>query len=308
MSSQVVITDKKHIGGVSQMAKSIQQVAGKIDTTPDGLYDQKVTITTGNVTIQNDDLDLEFDIPFDDDTEANEAEIVVYNLTDNTINAIAKNAAISITAGYGKDTGVIFSGYISKKTTRWEDNDKVTTIYAIDKNGKEETELTEISFSGGVKASSILRNLVERVGLPVAVFQTKRDHTYTDKVTINGGLMDNIKNYATICGVVAYVCKSKIYVCPLTYGSHDTFNLTPDTGLLSVSEFEEETTAEEYTDKITGVDVDMLLQHKVQTGSILNITTKNTKGEYRVREGSHTYDGSEFKTTVKAVSTSCLNK
>ena len=308
MSSQVVITDKKHTGGYSQMVKAIKQVAGKIDTTPDGLYDQKITLKTGNVTITNDDLDMEFDIPFDDDTEANEADIVIYNLTDTTINAIEKNAAITITAGYGKDTGVIFSGYISKRHTCWENNDKVTTIYAIDKNGKEEAELTEISFNGGTKASAILRNLVGRVGLPVAVFQTKRDHTYKDKVTINGGLMDNIKNYAQICGVVAYVCKSKIYVCPLTYGSHDTFNLTPETGLLSVSEFEEETKVEDYTDKITGVNAQMLLQHKVQTGSILNITTNNIKGEYRVREGSHTYDGSEFKTTVKAVSSSCLKK
>ena len=307
MSSRAAITDKKHIGSYSRMATAIQQVAGKIDTTPDGLYDQKVTLKTGDVTIKNDDLDLEFNIPFDDDTEANEAEIVVYNLTNNTINAMKKDAAISITAGYGKDTGVIFSGYISKKNTRWENNDKVTTIYAIDKNGKKE-ETINLSFGRGTKASKILKKLVEVLGLPVAVFQTKRDHTYKDKVTVDGGLMANIKKYAEICGVVAYVCKSKTYVCPLTYGTHETFYLTPDTGLLSASEFEEEITAEDYTDKVTGLEIEMLLQHKVQTGSIINISSKNAKGDYRVREGSHTYDGSEFITTVKAISYSCIKK
>jgi hypothetical protein len=308
MSSQVVIKDKKYTGAISQMAKAIQQVAGKIDTAPDGLYDQKVTIKTGDVTIKNDDLDFTFEVPFDDDTEANEAEIVIYNLTSKTINAMKKKAAITITAGYGKDTGVIFSGYIKKKSTRWEDNDKVTTIWAIDNNGKEERELSELSFGAGTKASKILRKLAERVGLPIAVFKTRRDHTYKDKVTISGGLMENIKSYAQICGVAAYVCKSKIYVCPLTYGTHQTFNLTPDTGLLDVSEFEEEVKAENYTDTITGLDIDMLLQHKVQTGSIINITSKNYKGDYRVREGKHTYDGNEFKTAVKAVSYSCLKK
>ena len=308
MSSQVVIKDKKYNGSYSDMAIAIQQVAGKINTTPDGLYDQKITLETGDVTIKNDDLDLDFDIPFDDDTEANEAEIVVYNLTDATIDAIKEKAAISIKAGYGNDTGVIFSGYIKKKLTRWENNDKVTTIYAIDDNGKKETELTNVSFGKGTKASKILKNLVGRVGLPLAVFQTKRDHTYKDKVTVDGGLMDNIKKYAQICGVVAYVCKSKIYVCPLTYGTHEVFNLTDDTGLLSASAFEEEVTAEDYTDKVTGLDIEMLLQHKVQTGSIINITSRNHTGDYRVREGSHTYDGSEFKTTVKAVSYSCIKK
>lgn len=308
MSSQVVIKDKKHTGNYSRMIKALQQVAGKIDTEPSGLYDHNITLTTGDVTINGDTLDLEFSIPFDDDTEANEAEIIVYNLTDKTIDAIKKKAAITIKAGYGKDTGVIFSGYIKKKKSYWENNDKVTIINAIDNNGKEETELTSLSYGSGTKASTILRKLVERVGLPLAVFKTSRDHTYKDNVTVDGGLMDNIKKYAQICGVVAYVCKSKIYVCPLNYGSHDTFNLTADTGLISISEFEEETKAEDYTDTITGLDIEMLLQHKVQTGSILNVSTKNVKGEYRVREGSHTYDGTNFITKVKAISSSCIKK
>lgn len=308
MSSDVVIKENKHKGNYSRMVKAFQQVAGKIDTTTDGLYDQKVTIETGNVRISNDDLDLEFDIPFDDDTESNEAEIIIYNLTDTTISAFEKKAAISVTAGYGNNVGVIFSGYISKKMTYWENNDKVTVIKAIDNNGKQETELTELSFGGGTKASTILKRLVERVGLPIAVFQIRRDHTYKDKVTVSGGLMENIKKYAQICGVAAYVCKSKIYVCPLSYGTQYTFYLTSDTGLLNVSPFEEDVTAENYTDHITGQDIEMLLQHQIQTGSIINLSTRNVKGEFRVREGSHTYDGNEFKTTVKAVSYSCIKK
>lgn len=306
MATDVVIKDPKYKGNYSRMVTAMQQVAGKIDTIQDGLYDQQVTITTGDVSINGDTLDVEFNIPFDDDTEANEAEFIVYNLTDSTISAIEKGAAITVEAGYGKDTGVIFSGYISKKHTCYEDCDKITTIYAIDNNGKKEKELTELSFGKGTKASTILKKLVGRVGLPVSAFEVKRDYTYKDKATVSGGLMENIKKYAQICGVVAYVCKSKIYVCPLTYGTHDVFYLTPDTGLLSVSPFEEEVNAESYTDTITGQNIEMLLQHKVQTGSIINLSAKNVKGEYRVSAGSHTYDGSEFKTTVKAISVSCI--
>ena len=197
---------------------------------------------------------------------------------------------------------------IIKRKRAWVNNDKITVINAIDNNGKQETEMQELSYGKGTKASTILKRLVERVGLPIAVFQTRRDHTYKDKVTVDGGLMENIKKYAQICGVVAYVCKSKIYVCPLTYGTHQTFYLTADTGLLSASEFEEDVTAEDYTDHITGQDIEMLLQHQIQTGSIINLSTKNAKGNFRVREGSHTYDGDTFKTTVKAVSYDCIKK
>lgn len=306
MSSQAVITGKKYAGNYSRMATAIQQVAGKIDTIPNGLYDQKVIVATDYIEITNDELDLEFEIPFDDDTEVNEGTIVVYNLTDTTIHSIKKNDAISVTAGYGKDLGVIFSGFVSKVKTRWENNDKVTTIYAIDNNGKEEKELTTLSFGSGTKASFILQKLVEKVGLPVADFAIRRDHTYKDQVTVDGGLMQNIKKYAQICGVTAYVCKSKIYVCPLAYGTYDVFYMTPDTGLLSTSEFEEQTTSEDYTDKITGQEIEMLLQHRVQTGSVINLSSRNANGEYKVREGVHSYNGSEFKTKVKAIDYSCI--
>lgn len=306
MSSEAVVTNKKH-SGYSYMAKAIQQLAGQIgETTPQGLYGHTVEMITGAGTLSNSSFDMEFSIPFDDDTEANEAEMVVYNLKDTTINAIKKESNISVNAGYGNDTGVIFSGYISKVRTVWEDNDKVTIINAIDNNGKKETEVTNLTYNAGTKASAILKDLVGKVGLALAVFQTKRDHTYKDKVTISGGLMENIKKYAQICGVVAYVCKSKIYVCPLTYGTHNVLNLSADTGLLSTQEFEEEITAEDYTDTITGLNIDMLLQHKVQTGSIINVTSRNANGQYRVSKGSHEYDGTQFTTTVKAIAYSCL--
>ena len=79
MSSDVVVKDKKHTGNYSRMAIALQQVAGKIDTKPDGLYDQNITIKTGDVTINGDEIDVEFDIPFDDDTEANEKSGYNYN-------------------------------------------------------------------------------------------------------------------------------------------------------------------------------------------------------------------------------------
>ena len=308
MASKVVIKDPKHKGNVSRMAIALKQVAGKIDTNPEGLYNQRFTLRSGDVVIKNTEIDMEFSIPFDDDTEANEAEIIIYNLTSTTINAISPDGPIRLTAGYGKDTGVIFSGYISRKRTFWENGSRKTVINAIDHNGKRESELSNLSFGEGTNASMILRRLLEETGLPIAVFEVRRDYTYKDKVSVDGGLMENIKKYAGICGIVAYMCKSQIYACPLSYGEHDRFQLSADTGLLNVIEFEEQSTNEDYTDTITGLEVEMLLQHRVQTGSILHVDTKQVKGDFRVKSGNHTYDGASFKTTVKAISYSCILK
>ena len=301
MSSDVIIQNPKDDGRYSDVIKSFDKLTQQIDEEPNGLYRHRVIIQTGNVIIDNNNLDCEFTIPFDDDTEANEAEITVYNLKDSTINQIKTNARITVTAGYGNDTGVIFSGFISYKETSYENQDKVTTIYALDDMNLKERDVESIAYSENTKASYILYDLCKRVGLPIVAFEVVRDHVYTDSTTVDGGLMDNIKKYAKICGVSAYICKSAIYVRSLKSGDNTHFLLTTDTGLLSINEFEEEETNEEYTDKICGYEVEMLLQHRVQTASIISIVTKRVRGNYRVREGSHEYDGTNFITKVKVI-------
>ena len=299
--SDVAIKDKQS-AAYSHMGIALQELAGQIPADPSGLYGQRVIIKTDNVKIDNNELDCEFIIPFDDDTEANEAEIIVYNLTSKTINALKKKKKITVTAGYGKDTGVIFSGYISKTKTSYEDADKITKIWALDDADRQEKEIESMSFSAGTKASTILKKLVKKLGLTIAVFKTKRDYTYKDKVTVDGGLMDNIKRYAQICKVSAYICKSKVYVCPLNHRKCKVFKVKPDTGLLSITEFEETVTAEDYEDTVKGYECKMLLTHQIETGSIVEIKTKEVSGTYRVREGIHDYSGDEFTTTIKAIS------
>lgn len=291
--------DSRVIEAMRRMESEIVLDTESADTS--GLYQHSVIIKTGDVTIDNQDLDVEFEIPFDDDTEADEAEIIVYNISDLTIQNIKKDAQISVTAGYWSDTGVIFSGVISKVKTYYSGEDRVTEIYAIDQASLQERELKSISYAKGTTASKILRDLVSQVGLPVAVFSPKRDHTYKDKSTVDGGLMENIRKYAKVCGVSAYICKGQIYVRHILDGDGLDFTLSSDTGLLSLSEFEEEQTAEDFKDTVTGYEMTMLLQHRITTASLIHVQSRNVTGTYRVREGSHTYDGTDFLTKVKAI-------
>ena len=290
----------------SRIVESIRHLESEIileteQAETSGLYHHTVTIKIGDITIDNEELDCEFDIPFDDDTEADEAEIIVYNISDTTIQNIKRDAQISVTAGYGDDTGIIFSGIISKVRSYYSGNDRVTEIYAIDQAVLKERELKSKSYAKGTKASKILQDLISQVGIPVAVFAPKRDHTYKDKSTVDGGLMENIRKYAKVCGVSAYICKGQIYVRHILDGDGLDFTLSSDTGLLSLSEFEEEQTAEDFKDTVKGYEMTMLLQHRITTASLIHVQSRNVTGVYRVREGSHTYDGTDFLTKVKAI-------
>lgn len=304
--SKTVITEPTRKPKASQAVVAFKQLAEQIDLgskeNTDGLFGQKVVIKSGNVTIRNSELDCEFNIEFDDDTAANSAEIVIYNMTDKTVNKFAIDAKITVTAGYGNDTGVIFEGYITSKKTHFEDVDKVTRIKAVDDRSRESKTVESITYVAGMKAGYILRDLCYRTGLPIATFKVTDDYTYTDAVTVDGDLFEAIKQYAAVCKVSAFVCKGKIYVKPLSEGGGATgtqakFRLSADTGLLSVSEFEEEQNGE----TVKGFDVEMLLQHRVQTASVIVLDSRNYQGTFYVREGTHSYSGDEFKTTARLV-------
>lgn len=282
----------------SALVKAFEQWTTPFDIRPEGVFGSVATITCEQVTISSETLDLEFTVPFDDDMEPNEAEIIVYNLSKNTIKQLKKGAALSITAGYKGDTGVLFEGYISKVKTEYEEVDKVTTIYALD-DIKERT-VANMAFSEGTKASYILKKLLDKTGIPIAVFKVRRDHTYEDSQTVDGDLMENIKKYADVCGISCYVSNGKIYARYITEGDNLNFEVSAATGMIgSPSEFTEERTAADFTDTVEGYKVEMLLQHRLSAGAIVTLTSKTANGTYRVCSGEHRFSPDEAVTVAK---------
>lgn len=282
----------------SALVKAFDAWTTPFDTRPDGVFGSVAKMICGNVTIDSDTLDMEFTVPFDDDMEPNEAEIILYNLSDTTIKQLKKGAELSLVAGYKGDTGVVFKGYISKVKTTYESADKVTTIKAMD-DVKDHT-LESVSFAAGTKASYILKSLVNKTGIPIAVFSVRRDHTYKDAQTVDGDLMENIKKYAEVCGISVYVSKGKIYARYIKNGDNLNFTVSADTGMLGYpSAYTEEVTAEDYTDTVNGYEVEMLLQHRLAAGAIITLKSKIATGTYRVCSGEHRFSPDEAMTKIK---------
>lgn len=298
------IFEKQDHSKISSMIEAMKGWETSLVTSevkPTGQFNRVVKIESNDLTIDN-ELDVEFDVPFDDDTEANEAIIKVYNLAKNSIGYLKTDKELSITAGYGTDTGVIFTGVISSVNTKWVGQDKVTTIAVIDCENLKERDVESISFKSGVKASYILKTLVSKLNLPIAVFNVRRDHTYTEAVTVSGGLMRNIEQYAEVCGVSAYINKRKVYVRHLSEGDNLGFSVSVETGLIgSPEEFEEEIKNEDYTDTIKGIKFSMLLEHRITTASIISLESRNHNGKYRVRSGRHVCNENDFYTEITAI-------
>lgn len=282
-------------GGTAKTSRLIKAMQGWNTSNfftdqPKGVFGSEATIKSEGTVIKSSELDIEFSIPFDDDMEPNEAEVVIYNLNDTTLSRLVKDKKITVEAGFKGDTGVIFTGYISKKITTHDGSDRKTTLKCVDRVSK--TELKETTFKAGTKASAILKSLLEKTGTPIAIFKVRNDYTFKDEQKLDGDLMENIKNFADICGISVYVSEGKIYARYLKEGDNLNFTLNEDTGLIgSPTEYEEENTAnEEHKETIKGYECEAILQHRFRAGGIIKLKSRAVNGEYRIRSGTHTFN------------------
>lgn len=298
--SKLVADERSNVS--SRLVKSIELGLDQLkDYTlkPDGVFGITAKIICGNVTLKSSELDFEFNIPFDDDMETNEGEITVYNLTSNTIKQIKHKSKISIEAGYIGDTGVIFSGFVTKVKTSRDGADKKTVIKCADRLVSK--KMPELTFKKGTKASYILKKLLTSYGgFPIAVFKVRRDWTYKDEQKVDGDAYEAIKKYSEVCGVSTYVNKGKIYCRYIKEGDNINFTVSADTGLIGSPEpYEEEVSAEDYKDVIKGYEAEMLFQHRITAGSIVKLKSLYANGTYRVCSGEHKFNPDECTTKIK---------
>lgn len=301
MNRSKLISDGKSDKNKSRLIKSVTAGLSGLDsyvTKPNGVFGSVARIIYNGAVFDSDEFDIEFSAKFDDDMEANEAEITIYNLKDSTINQFKHKYAISIEAGYEGDTGVIFQGFVTKVSTSRSGADKVTTIQCIDSVVNRTVE--EITYAAGTTASYILRDLLNRTGTPIAVFQMRRDHTFENDEKVDGDLMEAIKRYSDICGVSTFINKGKIYSRHIKVGDNISLTIKADTGLIgSPQYFEEEKTAEDFKETIKGYECEILLQHRISAGVIVNLTSEFASGQYRVCSGEHRFNISEAITEIK---------
>lgn len=288
-------------------------------TVGNELFKRTVIVkTSNNITLKNADYKITFDVPFDDDMDMNTAEVTVCNLTDSTINKLRNNDTITIEAGYHTDTGIICSGRIANVSTKHNGIDKITTIDIKDGPDLSNKSLANKTYANGTKASYILRDLANLLGLAIAKFQIPNDVVYWEGYVVDGNITDAMENVAMHCGIGCYIHKSKLYIRPITSGDDLNFTLSVETGMLGSPEaFSESTEVTEedmkYVSKSrmkavygkwyimeNGYKVNCLLQHRFQVASIVNLKARGINARCRVKRGTHSFD-SDFKTELEMV-------
>lgn len=262
------------------------------------LFRRVVEAISGNVKMNNTDLDIEFEIPFDDDLDPNLSEIKVYNLSQTTINQLKQGQELTINAGYKEDKGLILAGEISFVSSKREGTDKSTTIKVLDSVPYDSKKTLQRSYKNNIKADAVISDLARELGLKVAVLKLPTTKTFEKGYSIDGEIIKAIQAIAKDCGASAYISRQQTYIRSIKEGDDHNFVLKADTGLVGSPEYFEE---ERNGKTVKGYKVKSLLQYRMSTGSIIQIESIEVKAKGRVRKGKHICKGDSYYTEAEVV-------
>lgn len=262
------------------------------------LFMRLVELVTGPVKMNNTDLDIEFEIPFDDDLTPNISTVSIYNLSQNTINQLKHGQKFTIDAGYKAEKGLVLEGEISSHTSKRVGTDKLTTIKVLDSVPYKSTKTLQRAYKKAIKADALIKDFAKALGLKIAVLKLPNNKVYKKGYSIDGEILKEIQKIAKDCGASCYISRGQTYVRPIKEGDNHNFILSADTGLIGSPEYFEE---ERDGKVIKGYRLKSLLQYRMNTASIIKIKSAEVKATVRVRKGKHVCKGNSYYTEVEAI-------
>lgn len=255
------------------------------------IFNRKTEVRIADRLFVTDDYEIDFDVSFDDKAEPDTATVDIYNLSDKTRGLIVDKERIVLNAGYGKDIGTIFAGTVQNFYHRQEGADIRTHVEIADGADEYRQAFVSASFEAGTPASVVIAKLLSGFGLSAGTVRLANDVQYANGKAVHGGLQAELKRIVSDCGSKIYIRGGLVHILPIAEGLEQIYVLNSDSGLLSVTEYKDES--------FTGYLIEMALNNKITVDSKVRISSKFVNGLYRVVKGRHT---SEYITEAVVVS------
>ncbi|ABR46661.1 conserved hypothetical protein [Alkaliphilus metalliredigens QYMF] len=247
------------------------------------LFNRKVELIIGNKSYLSDNIDIDFSVPFDSDPEPNICDVSIYNLSMDSINRIGKSTEVILNAGYGEDIGAILVGTVADYEQRNIGTDLEFKMMIAPGIDRWMSKTFSKSYKEGMKASTILRDALSSFGLEIGELRLANDITYSKGKVVSGMLKNTIKNIATEAGSKLYIKNNIAFVRPPNAGTATGFLLSSKTGMVGSPE-------PIIIDDKKGYKVNMLLNNKMNTDSLVQIESRIVTGNFRVVKGQHLGD------------------
>lgn len=271
-------------------------------------FNVKLEVDTGDGTLRlySYAFEIHFTVEFSDEATPGQTTIDIYNLNQTTINRFKKDQQITLTAGFGNDMGVVTHGkikYIHPPISDGGDNMLELVCFEgtdYSKDNREFTDETEklksnqiqVSFTAGVSARYVLETLSRRANIGVQIVSLRNDKHYDEAYSASGKPIDCMEEVAKYAESSLYYRRGELIVRDINTGYDEYFTLRGSSGLLAYPAREED-------DDWEGYSVRSIFNHRFATASIIDINSRYVKGRFRVKSGSHTYDGISAETNLE---------
>lgn len=260
-------------------------------------WDRQANLIINGNMYNSDSIDIEFNVSFSTENEPDISEISIYNLSKTSVASIKKGTKVSLTAGYGKNIGLLTQGQVSDFTTIFEGVDKKTTLKIAPAINEWKDLKVHKTYAKGTTSKDIFADLISMFGVTVGDLSPVKDVTYQKGKVVSGRLKDVIKNLALETESKFYIDKNRAYVRAYESGTNTGFLLSRETGLVGSPEKCEITEGNNKSNN--GWKVESLLNHNIFVDSLIQIKSKVVSGTFRVVKGTHT---SEWLTKMEVVS------
>ena len=238
-------------------------------------------------------LTVQFSVPFSDTSETTTTTIKVLNLKDTTIDSVQINTPAILNAGYEADYGTIFTGFLKNTETAWSGPDKVTSFICADAPSDYLQKDFSKSYTQNTNASLIIQDITAFAGLKIGDISLPVDFVYRSGKTVKGKPKTLLEGIAKDCKAKMHVTKGLLYMREKDAGTNLGLAISKETGLLDNPErIENEVDDGKEKKKRTGYKLKMLLNPRVDTDVIIQLTSKTVTGTFRVEKGEHKGDSS----------------
>lgn len=283
------------------------QFFGRAYSLAMGAPNQVGALVYGNIGTDPAPLKIKFDIDKNSLGSSNKAKIEIYNLSQQTRQAIKKGYIVQLKAGYQSGYDIIFTGNILPNGigSKRSNADIITTIECGDGESAIVMAALDKSYPAGITALQILRdcatamnleNSVNPEGISSGIVFLPNNTVYNKGFVAKGPASATLDKICKPLGLEWSVQNNNLNVIPKTgHNGQTAILISKDTGMIGVPSQNDQMT------KFTA-----LLNPRIVPGSLIKLESENTllNGFYRIRRSHFEGDTHDNKWQVE---TECIS-
>lgn len=240
------------------------------------------------------DLEIDFNVTFNDDDIAPINDVTVYNASPSTLGYIQKDMEIKLNAGYSGNIGSVIVGTTASFKNNQNGIDSELKILVNTDINAVFNRIFAKTYAPGTNAQQILEDLLRSINVETGTIFVNKNIMYENGKSVNGTYKSIIEEIVKETESYKFVRNNILYIVDGVYELDTGYLLKPETGLLGSPE-------EIEIDGAKGYKFTMCLNPMMTTGSVFRVESKNVNGLWRVQDGTHS--GSNFETVVNCLPT-----